>query len=345
MTTTKHPFYFLLFFLVASLVIVFLIIKPFLSPFVLAGVFAFMFQPLYGRLLHRLGGRESIAAFVATLIAIIIVLIPIAFLGFQIFKESSQLYGVLSDEGSGGFIAMVEGAIDETSKFLPIPESVRVDFNQYAKQGLDTLLKNLGSLFSGFARITFDFFVFLAAFYFLLKDGHKLKDYFVDLSPLDDKDDELIVTRLRTAVSSVVKGSLSIGFIQGALTGVGFAIFGVPNPALWGSVAAIAALIPGIGTALIIVPAIIFLFVTGNTFGGVGLFIWGLSAVGLVDNFLGPKLMGRGMQLHPLAVFISVIGGMAFFGPIGLLLGPLSMSLCVALIEIYFSWRAQGVGL
>lgn len=345
MKTTNHPFYFLLFFLVASLIVVFLIIKPFLSPFILAGVFAFLFQPLYGKLKNRFREHESLAAFTTTLIAIILVLIPISFLGVQIFKESSQLYNSLSDGGKSGFIAGIDSVIADVGNFLPIPESFRVDFDLYARQGLNTLLKNFGSVFSGFASITFDFFVFLAAFYFLLKDGHKLKDYFVDLSPLEDKDDELIVSRLRTAVSSVVKGSLSIGFIQGALTGVGFAIFGVPNAALWGSVAAIAALIPGIGTALVLVPAIIFLFATGDTAHGVGLLVWGLSAVGLIDNFLGPKLMGRGMQLHPLAVFISVIGGLALFGPIGLLLGPLSMSLCVALIEIYFSWRAQGVGL
>jgi len=183
--------------------------------------------------------------------------------------------------------------------------------------------------------------VFLTAFYFFLKDGHKLKSYFVALSPLADSDDELIVSRLKLAVSATIKGNLAIGLIQGALTGIGFAIFGVPNAALWGGVAVVAAFLPGIGTALVITPAIIFLFLIGNTFGGIGLLIWGLTAVGLVDNFLGPRLVGRGMQLHPLAVFIAILGGLAFFGPLGFLLGPLAMSVCLALIDIHGSFKAR----
>ena len=102
---------------------------------------------------------------------------------------------------------------------------------------------------------------------------------------------------------------------------------------------AITALVPGVGTALVITPAIIFLFLTGNTFGGVGLLVWGFTAVGLIDNFLGPKIVGRGMQLHPLAVFLAVLGGLAFFGPLGFLLGPLVMSVCVALVDMYSSQK------
>ena len=84
-------------------------------------------------------------------------------------------------------------------------------------------------------------------------------------------------------------------------------------------------------------PAILFLFLTGEVFSGVGLIVWGVVAVGLVDNFLGPKLVGRGMQLHPLIILLSVLGGIGFFGPIGLLLGPLTISLLFTLLDIYFS--------
>ena len=187
--------------------------------------------------------------------------------------------------------------------------------------------------------------MFLIAFYFFLKDGKKLKNYIVALSPLDDSDDELIVSRLKLAVSAAMKGNLLIGLIQGTLTGIGFAIFGVPNAVLWGSVAVIAAFLPGIGTSLVLAPAIIFLFVTGNTFGGVGLLIWGIIAVGLIDNLLGPRLVGRGMQLHPLAVFVAVLGGLSLFGPLGFLLGPLAVSVCLALVDIYTSLKAQQIEL
>ncbi|RJR12807.1 AI-2E family transporter, partial [Candidatus Parcubacteria bacterium] len=160
-------------------------------------------------------------------------------------------------------------------------------------------------------------------------------------SPLKDGDDEIIATRLGSAVLATVKGNLLIGLIQGAMTGLGFLLFGVPNAALWGSVAAVMALVPGLGTAIVILPAAIFLFLTGDTTGAIGLLVWGIAAVGLIDNFLGPRLVGMGLKLHPLAVFLAVLGGLSLFGPIGFLLGPLTLSVCLALIDIYFSLQKK----
>jgi len=110
----------------------------------------------------------------------------------------------------------------------------------------------------------------------------------------------------------------------------------VPSAILWGVIAAITALIPGFGTSLVIIPAILYLFLTGHIVQAVGLVIWGALAVGLIDNFLGPKLVGRGMHLHPLLVILSVLGGAALFGPIGFLLGPLCLGLFLTLFDIYF---------
>ena len=341
MNKKYHSEYFLLLALVASIVVVYFIAKPFLGTLILAAIFAFLFQSIYKKFLGIFRGRESLAAFFTTFISIILVLLPISFLGIQIFKESGQLYQSLAREGSNGFVGLVENALNQIHATLPFFSDFQLDFGYYAKQGLEVLIKNFGAVFSSFAKILLNAFVFLMAFYFFLKDGSKLKKYFVALSPLDDKDDEFIVSRLKSAVSAAVKGNLAIGLIQGTLTGVGFAIFGVPNPALWGGVAVLAAFIPGVGTALVITPAIIFLFLTGNVFGGIGLLIWGFIAVGLVDNFLGPKLVGRSLKLHQLAVFIAILGGIAFFGPLGFLLGPLALSLCLALIDIYSSLKTR----
>ena len=184
-------------------------------------------------------------------------------------------------------------------------------------------------------------FLFFIALYYLLKDGHKLKAAIVALSPLADADDETIFQKLERAINSVMKGNLLIALVKGALTLAGFAIFGVPAAILWGSVGVIAALIPGIGTAILFAPAILFLFLSGKVFFGVGLIAWGVLVVGLVDNILGPKLLGRGMQLHPLIILLSVLGGIGFFGPIGFLLGPLTMSLLFALLDIYFSFMKE----
>jgi len=262
-------------------------------------------------------------------------------LGIQIFKELNQLYQTVASGDKDIFLTMIEDSINQARVFLLIPDNFQINFSQYLQQGIDALMRNIGSIFSSFAGILLDFFVFLVAFYFLLKDGHKLKNYIIDLSPLDDSEDEMIASRFKLAISSVIKGNLVIGIIQGVLTGIGFTLFGVPNAVLWGSVATVAALLPGIGTTLVLAPAIIFLFITDNIFGSIGLLIWGSVAVGLIDNFLGPILMGRGMQMHPLLVFVAIIGGIAFFGPLGFLLGPLVMSPCLTIIEIYFSLKEQ----
>jgi len=340
---SKSAIYFLLLCLAFVVAVVYFVIKPFLEPLILAAVFAFLFQPLYCKLLRFLRGRKGLAALATMIITIILVLLPIVFLGSQILKESRQLYDTLTSNGKESFNGVIENVMNKIHIFTLIPENFNIDFNRYLQQGLSTLVQSIGGIFSSFARMSLSFFVFLTAYYYLLKDGSRLKDYFVELSPLDDSDDELIISRLKLAVSSVVKGNLFIGLIQGTLTGIGFAFFGVPNPVLWGSMAAIAALVPGIGTAIVIIPAIIFLFLSGNNFGSAGLLVWGIIAVGLVDNFLGPKLVGSGMRLHPLAAFLAVIGGLSFFGPLGILLGPLAIGIFLALVEIYFSLKAREI--
>lgn len=343
MTKIQSAYYFLLFAISISLVVVYFIIKPFLGSLILAAVFAFIFHPLYKKFEKGFKGHKSLAAFFTTVIAVVLIVLPVFFLGNQIFKEASQLYQSFVSGGNGVSFKSIESAINQARTIFHVPEDFNLNFSEYARQALGLLIQNFVVIFSSFAKIMFDALVFIIALYFFIKDGGKLKDYFIAVSPLADKDDELVLTRLKSSVSAVVKGSLAIGIIQGLLTGIGFTIFGVPNAALWGVVASISALIPGVGTALVLVPAIIFLFITGNTFGWIGLLIWGMTAVGLIDNILGPKLMGRGMEIHQLAVFLSVLGGLAFFGPLGFLLGPLTMSICLALIDIYLSLKSQPV--
>jgi predicted PurR-regulated permease PerM len=194
---------------------------------------------------------------------------------------------------------------------------------------------NIDSLFSKAAGFVLGAVVLLFALYFILRDGKSLKRQLVNLSPLPDRQDEQIFSKLNSAVHSVVWGSLAVGLIQGVLTGIGFAIFGVPSPALWGSVAVVAALVPGIGTALVLIPGVVYLFATGSAGMAIGLLIWGAIAVGLIDNFLGPLLINRGVKIHQFLILLSVLGGLSFFGPIGFIAGPLVLSLLFALLEIY----------
>ncbi len=338
MNHQKSELYFLLILLSGIFVLAFFIFKPFLYALILAIVFATVFGPVHKRALMITRERKGLAALLATVSVLVVVIVPLAFLGIQIFQEAVGLYSSLAQNGGAtDFSRGVGDTIQSLTKFSPVPIEFSVDVNQYLRQGLSWLLQHLGPLFANVAKAIVGIFIFLVALYYLFKDGHKLKKAVVALSPLEDIHNETILNKLALAINSIIKGNLAVALVQGILTAVGFAIFGVPNAVLWGSVASIAALIPGIGTALVLIPAILYLFFSGETLFAAGLLLWGVTAVGLVDNFLGPKLVERGMRLHPFLILLSILGGIGFFGPLGFLLGPLVLSLLFALLEIYFA--------
>lgn len=334
----KLELYFLLSLLLGILALAFLIFKPFLYALFLAIAFATIFAPIHTKALRLTHNHSSIAAGISTLIVLLVVIIPIALLSVQIFHEATQLYSTLvNNTESGALSRTISTVLDNVNTILPVPIEFSVDINQYTQQGLSWLLQNIGPLFTNAAKAAMGTFIFLIALYYLFKDGDKLKNAIVSLSPLQDNYDELIFKRLDIAINSVVKGNLTVSLVQGTLTAVGFALFGVPNVVLWGSTAAIASLIPGFGTSLVIIPGVIYLLATGQVWAGVALLTWGVTAVGLVDNFLGPKVAEKGMRLHPFIILLSILGGLSFFGPLGFLLGPLTISLLFALFEIYFA--------
>jgi len=299
---------------------------------------AVVFQPLYQRILKITRQHEGLAAIITTLLIFIFIMTPLTFLGVQILREAQQLYSFLTENSSKDVVFNVfKSLVDKAQLMFPGAKDLSFNFNtdQYLKNGTTWLVHNLGAIFSNLAQLLVNSFIFLLAFYYLLKDGQKLKKTIADLSPLGSSEDETIFKKLGLAINSVVKGNLIIAIIQGTSTAIGLTIFSVPNPVLWGTVAAITALIPGVGTSLVIIPSIAFLFFSNEIMAMLGLIIWGVVAVGLIDNFLGPRLVGRGMQLHPLLVILSVLGGVAFLGPIGFLLGPLSVSLFFAFLDIY----------
>jgi predicted PurR-regulated permease PerM len=328
--------YFLVALLVGTLLLTFFIFQPFLYAIVFAIVFAVVFKPVHQKILSLVRGREWLGAILTLLAILVFIVTPLMLLAMQVFQEAGQLYASLSDSGGGnGILSVINTLVQEIQKLFPGTQGFSFDIHQYTKQGLAWLLQNIGFVFSNVTKIMMSFFVFLIAFFYLLKDGDKMKNFVVMFSPLADSDDEAILKKLEGATNSVVKGNLTVAAIQGTMTAIGFTIFGIPNPIFWGSIAVIAALIPGVGTMLVLAPAIVFLFFTGNTIAGFGLLAWAVGAVGFIDNFLGPKLVGRGAKLHPLLVLLAVLGGIIFFGPIGIILGPLTVSFLLALVDIH----------
>lgn len=304
----------------------------------LAIIAAVVLQPLYKRILNILPGR-GLAALATVLVTSVCIVLPLFFLGAQIFTEVRSVS--MSFAGVNGH-TYLSNTVDNIGLLLEhvVPGAGKVfdtlggNLDQYARVVLSYLATHLGSVATGVAAFFLNLLIFFIAFYYMLKDGPAFKKAIIALSPLTDTDDESIFSRLGVAIDSIIKGSFTIGLIQGTLTGFGFFLFGIPNFVLWGMVATITSFIPGVGTSLVLVPGIAFLLFTGDTTMAMGLAVWSVVAVGLIDNFLGPRLMSKGTAIHPLLVLLGVLGGLALFGPLGIFLGPLTLSFLFVLLDI-----------
>lgn len=342
MTNARGRTFFLLALLLGAALVSFFVLQPFLTTIALAAIFAIVLEPIHARVSKQIGPSANLAAFITLLAGCVLILIPLSLVTTLVVNEAHHAY---VDFANGSSAATAQQVAFQVGSWLDpvIPgatsyvDSISAELNTYAKQVLQWIVERLGTAFASILGIFIRTLIFLMALFYFIKDGARLEKALIKQSPLLDEDVATIFKRLKSTVTSVVKGSLSIACIQGTLAGVGYFIFGVPNAALWGVCTAVAALIPGLGTSLIIIPTAIYLFAVGSITSAVGLLLWGTLLVGLIDNFLAPRLMGRGAQLHPLATLLSVIGGVSLYGPVGIFLGPLTLSFLIAVYSVYTS--------
>ena len=347
MNATKDRAHFLLALLIGSFVIAFMVMQPFLNTIALAAIFAVVLHPLYVRICTYLGNNSSLAAFAALIVGCLLVIIPVGIVGTLVVNEATSAYSSLvsgasrtsAEQVATSVGAWLEPSVPGASMYA---HAISAELNTYVTQSLQWLVARTGDAFASILGLLLRLLIFLMALYYFLKEGSALEKLLITKSPLLDADASLIFKRLSRTVSSVVKGSLAIACIQGILAGIGFLIFGVPNAALWGISTAVAALIPGVGTSLVLVPAVIYLFAIGSVAPAVGLLLWGALLVGLIDNFLAPRLMGKGAQLHPLVILLSVLGGIVLYGPVGIFLGPLTISFLFAVYTVYTKQVVEG---
>jgi predicted PurR-regulated permease PerM len=315
-----------------SLVVTFLLFRPVLAALGVAAIFAALLYPMHARI-KRMIRIDVISALVSTLIAALLIFVPIGFLMSMLFQEARALSGMLATNGEGGALQDLIRPIEALINTV-VPE-FSFDVSGILSEAVNWLTRNVGGAFAGTAQLLISLFVGFVAFYYFMKEGPRFLETLISYSPLSDEYDRAILKKLKVTINSIIRGSLAIAVVQGLLTSIGFMIFGVPNPVLWGSLSAVAAVLPAIGPSFIIGPAVVYLIVTGSTPAAIGLLVWGVIAVGLVDNLLLPKFMAHGARIHPLLILASVLGGLHLFGPSGFLLGPLVLGLVYALADIY----------
>jgi predicted PurR-regulated permease PerM len=233
-----------------------------------------------------------------------------------------------------------EGALNIAAKFFEekitvLAPEISINIGEYLQRISSWIIEHLDNFFSSFFKVLIGLLLMIISLFYFLRDGERMVKRLISLSPLADSYDEQIMKKVGSAINSIVRGSLAIALIKGFLTALGFAIFSIPNPILWGTVTAFASFIPIVGSSIVVAPAVLYLFATSSLASSIGFAVWGIAFVGLSDNVLSPILMERGMKIHPFLLLLSIFGGLGLFGPIGFIAGPVVLSLLFALFDIY----------
>lgn len=313
-----------------------LMMQPFALTVLTAAIFAILFSQ-FDRWLSIKVKSRYLSAFLIVLGVLLVIVIPVGVIAAVVVQQASDLL-------QSGFLQTAPAAILETvheiHSLLPpfVVEWVNsLDVSALPTAIISWLQENVGGLIAGGANFVLQMFIFFAFLYYFLLHKDEIRKEIFELSPFKDKLDQGIISRISGTVRGVIVGAIIIAFVQAALASIGLTIFGVPKGVLWGSFALIAAQIPMVGVSLVMVPGILYLLVTGNAGAAIGLTIWSVVVVGLIDNLLSPFLVGRRTKMPELFVLLSVLGGLATFWAIGFIIGPVILACVLVLRDLYRS--------
>ncbi len=331
--------------LVALISAIFLaMVRHFLMALLLAGIFSALARPVYRRIQRWCGQRSSLASALTLLLMVLVVLLPLtALLGIvtaQAIKvgQSATPWVQQQIHQPGAFSEMLRHLpfYDQASELiLPYHETLLRKAGELVGSLSQFLIGGLRSATLGTANFLFMLFVLLYTMFFFLIDGDRLLAKILYYLPLEDRDERRMLDKFTSVTRATLKGTAVIGLLQGTLAGTAFWAVGIPSAVFWGTVMAVLSIIPGIGTGLVWAPAALILAASGNWIKAAGLAAFCGLVVGSVDNFLRPRLVGKDTQMHELMILFSTLGGIAMFGVLGVIIGPIIAALFVTVWEIY----------
>ena len=318
-------------------------IRPFITALLLGAIFSGLSQPAHRRILGWVRGRPRLASMLTLLLFVLVLLVPSgAFLGI-VANQAVQV-----SDSVGPWISAFEeqirqpGAVDRLVEGLPFSDQIRPYQAQIAQKAGELagsvggfVVSLLAALTRGTVSFIFMLFVMLYAMFFFTKDGGTILRRILFYVPLSDEDEDRMLERFVSVSRATVKGTFLIGIVQGGLAGIAFAVAGIPSAAFWGTVMTVLSIVPGIGSALIWLPAAIYLLSAGHLVAGIGLLLWCALVVGTVDNLMRPWLVGRDTQLPDLLILLGTLGGLLLFGAAGVIVGPIVAALFVTVWELY----------
>jgi predicted PurR-regulated permease PerM len=325
---------------VLSLILLALIVRPFAGALFVAAVMAGTIHPWYARLVDRLRGRRNLAAALTTVGIVLVVVLPLTLISVTVAREArdgaAYVRKTLRSEGVEGLVqdlplplqALARRALAE----LPADEGQLTDLAQ--QQG-GRAAAAVGGAIGATWRAIFQLVMMLIAFYFFLVDGRHLVHWLSDVMPLRRGQTERLLVDFRRVSVAVITSSVATAAIQAVTALVGYLIARVPNPIFFAVVTFLVGLIPAVGAASVVLAAAALVYFSGHPGWALFLAIWGVGPVGLIDNVVKPYLIRGGIELHGAVVFFSLIGGIAYFGAVGLIAGPLIVSFFLAVIRLW----------
>ena len=340
-TTTASKVFLLL--VVGAITLTFLsMIKPFIMAVLLAGIFSSLAQPVYRRFNVWFGGRRSAASVFTLLMIVLVIILPLGFLLGIVTSEAIKVGESISPwvqdkiNNPDKVIVWMEG-LPYFEKIAPYEDDILTRAGQMVGVLSKFLINNLSHATTGTVHFLFMMMIMLYSMYFFLMDGGKLIDLLLYYLPLEDREERRLLEKFSSVTRATLKGTAVIGLLQGGLAGLAFQMAGIPSAIFWGTLMVVLSVIPGIGTALIWVPAAAILIAGGHLAKGIGLALFCGLIVGSIDNVLRPRLVGKDTQMPDLLILLGTMGGIMMFGVLGLILGPIVAALFVTIWEIYGS--------
>jgi predicted PurR-regulated permease PerM len=331
-------------FLLVTLVVLgwalFAILEPLWATLGWSAVLAFLLHPLHEKLTARFKGRASLSAGLLTALTPFFVMAPVAFVGVVFARQVAYILSNMSKSNLSypDLLQQADSLPVIGSMVRWMQESAPVSAEQvqgWVLDGAQTVLKWAGSMGGnialGIMGSLVGFFMMLFLLFFLLRDGRALLRRLTGFIPMEPRPRGQLLAYLGDVTRAVVFGSVATALIQGFLAGVGFALVGLPSPVVFGVLATLAAFLP-VGSAIILIPAVLYLMFQGHWGAAIFLGVWS-AGVGLIDNFLRPFLTATQAEVSTLAVFIGAIGGASAFGILGLFIGPVLLGFISALLQ------------
>lgn len=317
-----------------------LILKPFAEVLLAALMLTVCFYPVYAWIHSRIRNADA-AASLCVLLLVFLLLAPLTALGTIVGREARSAYAELERQSAahGGWANYLAHTADEPVRWIGDrtgipPDDIKAVISERAQQAGERLVAWSGRLFGNVAATTTDILLTLFIMLFLFPVGERFGEHLHEYVPIRRDRLELILGTMKSAIVANLYGMIAVAASQGALVGIGFALAGLSSPVLWGFVASFCSLIPLVGTAFVVVPAVITLAVGGAYGKAAFVAVWGVVVVGMSDNFVRPMVLKKGMEMNTLVIFLSLMGGVQAFGFIGLFAGPVIVTMAFVMVRI-----------